>query len=85
MSSAREEGFRLSATEGSDRSQDDKAAQGSSDARHRVRLPRFITVEPAGLGDAVKKVTTAVGVKPCSACQERAARLNQWVQFVPRR
>jgi hypothetical protein len=53
--------------------------------RHRVRLPRFIAAEPVGLGDVVKKVTTGVGVKPCSACQQRADRLNQWLQFEPHR
>ena len=25
-----------------------------------------------GLGDAIKRVTTAVGIKPCKACQKRA-------------
>jgi hypothetical protein len=76
---------RLSAIKGGDRNQGDNAAQARSGARHLVRLPLFIAAEPVGLGDAVKKVTTAVGVKPCSACQERAARLNRWLQFVPRR
>jgi hypothetical protein len=29
-----------------------------------------------GLGDAIKRVTTAVGIKPCKACQKRAEKLN---------
>jgi hypothetical protein len=67
------------------RSQGDETAQEPTRARHRVRLPRFVAAEQVGLGDVVKKVTTAVGVKPCSPCQGRAERLNRWVQFVPRR
>jgi hypothetical protein len=54
---------------------------GSPSPRHRVRLPRFVAAEPVGLGDVVKRVTASVGVKPCSSCEERAARLNQWVSF----
>ena len=30
-----------------------------------------------GLGDAIKRVTTAVGIKPCKACQKRAEKLNR--------
>lgn len=53
--------------------------------RHRVRLPRFIVQEPIGLGDVVKRGTTALGVHPCRGCQERAERINRWVGFEPRR
>lgn len=60
------------------------AARESSRAGRRARLPRFLVAEPVGLGDVVKRVTTAVGVKPCTACQQRAARLNEWLQFTPR-
>jgi hypothetical protein len=54
-------------------------------APHRVRLPGFITSEEVGLGDVIKRATSAVGVKPCDACQERARRLNRWMVFTPRR
>jgi hypothetical protein len=30
-----------------------------------------------GLGDAIKRVTTAVGIKPCKGCEKRAKRLNR--------
>jgi hypothetical protein len=63
----------------------DEGAHQMARARHRVRLPRFVVDKPVGLGDVVKKVTTGVGVKPCSTCQERAARLNRWMQFKPHR
>jgi hypothetical protein len=53
--------------------------------KHRARLPRFVSSEPVGLGDVVKKVTTAVGIRPCGACEERAARMNQWLRLEPRR
>lgn len=32
-----------------------------------------------GLGDAVKKLTQAVGVRPCGGCARRAAALNRAV------
>jgi hypothetical protein len=36
---------------------------------------------PVGLGDVVKRVTTAVGIKPCGGCQRRAEALNRLVTF----
>ncbi|WP_433518108.1 integrase core domain-containing protein [Nonomuraea sp. CA-143628] len=39
---------------------------------HRAVLPRFIVKEPMGLGQIVKRVTTAVGIKPCHPCEVRA-------------
>jgi hypothetical protein len=48
---------------------------------HRVRLPGFIKEEEIGLGDAIKKVTYAMGIKPCAGCEKRAAALNRWMRF----
>jgi hypothetical protein len=47
----------------------------------RVRLPGFISDEEIGLGDAVKRVTYAVGLTPCGGCERRAAALNRWMIF----
>jgi hypothetical protein len=47
----------------------------------RVRLPGFITDEDVGLGDVIKRITYAVGLKPCGGCERRAAALNRWVTF----
>jgi hypothetical protein len=33
------------------------------------------------LGDAIKRVTYAMGIKPCGGCEKRAAALNRWVHF----
>ena len=52
---------------------------------HRLRLPGFITDEDVGLGDAVKRMTYAVGIKPCGGCEQRAATLNRWLTFSARR
>jgi hypothetical protein len=49
-----------------------------------VRLPLFVSDEPVGLGDVVKRATSTVGIKPCGGCAERAARLNNRVQFTGR-
>ena len=48
---------------------------------HRVRLPGFLVDEEIGLGDAIKRVTYAVGIKPCGGCEKRAAALNRWVRL----
>lgn len=51
---------------------------------HRVRLPGFITDQDIGLGDAIKRATYAVGIKPCAGCERRAGALNRLVVFSPR-
>ena len=52
---------------------------------HGVRLPSFVTDEDVGLGDVVKRMTYAVGIRPCRGCEQRAAALNSWVRFSGRR
>jgi hypothetical protein len=47
----------------------------------KVRLPGFITGEEVGLGDVVKRVTYAMGIKPCGGCERRAAAMNRWMVF----
>jgi hypothetical protein len=48
---------------------------------HRIRLPGFIKEEEIGLGDVIKRMTYAMGIKPCTGCEKRAAALNRWVRF----
>jgi hypothetical protein len=48
---------------------------------YRVRLPGFLIEEETGLGDAIKRVTYAMGIKPCGGCQKRAATLNRWMHL----
>jgi len=50
-------------------------------APHRVRLPGFVREEEIGLGDVIKRVTYAMGIKPCGGCERRAAALNRWMVF----
>jgi hypothetical protein len=52
---------------------------------YQVRLPGFISDEDIGLGDVIKRATSAVGIKPCGGCERRAAALNQWFTFSGRR
>jgi hypothetical protein len=47
---------------------------------YKVRLPGFID-EQIGLGDAVKRVAYAMGIKPCGGCERRAAAMNRWMIF----
>ena len=58
-----------------DRDRDTKAEP------YRVRLPGFISDEEIGLGDAVKRVTYAMGIRSCGGCEQRAAALNRWMVF----
>ena len=48
---------------------------------HRVRLPGFLIEEEIGLGDAIKRGTYAMGMKPCAGCERRAIALNRWMHF----
>jgi hypothetical protein len=56
------------------------------DEPHRVRLPGFLVPEAddIGLGDVIKRATTAVGIRPCSGCEQRAQTLNRRVLFTRR-
>lgn len=51
----------------------------------RVRLPGFVSDEDIGLGDALKRVSYMVGIKPCGGCDKRAAALNRWIRFSAKR
>jgi hypothetical protein len=44
-----------------------------------VPIPRL--KRDVGLGDVVKKVTSAVGIRTCGGCARRAAALNRAVTF----
>ena len=44
---------------------------------YRMRLPGFVSDDDIGLGDLLKRVTYAVGIKPCGGCSRRAAALNR--------
>jgi hypothetical protein len=52
---------------------------------HRVRLPGFITGDEVGLGDAIKRATSYIGIQPCGGCERRADALNRWLIFTTRR
>jgi hypothetical protein len=53
---------------------------------YRIRLPGFILDEDIGLGDAIKRVTYTMGIRPGGdcGCEHRASVLNRWVIFSPR-
>jgi len=62
----------------------ERAKENSNEAEppaHRVRLPGFLIDEEIGLGDAIKRATYAMGIKPCGGCEKRAAALNRWMHF----
>jgi len=51
---------------------------------HQIRLPGFVSDEPVGLGDAIKRATSVAGIKPCGGCNRRARKLNSWLVFTGR-
>jgi hypothetical protein len=63
-------------------------ASGAGDSgipARRVRLPRFLVSEPVGLGQVVKRATTAIGMRPCAPCERRAELLDRWLRIEPQR
>ena len=50
-----------------------------------MRLPGFVNDEDVGLGDALKRVTSAMGIRPCGGCERRAAALNRLLIFSGKR
>jgi hypothetical protein len=51
----------------------------------RIRLPGFVVEHDVGLGDVIKRATSAIGIRPCGGCARRAAALNRWLVFTGRR
>lgn len=48
-----------------------------------VRLPGFLNENDVGLGDVIKRAISYVGIRPCGACEARAAALNRRFVFSP--
>jgi hypothetical protein len=61
----------------------DHPAEHSERLPYRVRLPGFIAEREVGLGDAVKRATSYVGIKSCGGCEGRANALNRRLVFSP--
>jgi hypothetical protein len=59
----------------------DKESKPAAPPAYRVRLPGFLIEEEIGLGDAIKRVTYTMGIKPCAGCERRAIGLNRWMHF----
>ncbi|MFF0204604.1 hypothetical protein [Streptomyces sp. NPDC005017] len=65
---------------GTDDSRDSRDRRRHDRPRHQVRIPGFAREgAEIGLGDAVARVTTAVGIRPCGGCERRAETLNRWM------
>ncbi len=46
----------------------------------QVRIPSPVSRD-VGLGDVIKRMTSAVGIRPCGGCGRRAASLNRRFVF----
>jgi hypothetical protein len=60
-------------------SEDKEKTDESESAFHRVRLPGFVGDEDIGLGDAVKRATSYLGLQACGGCEQRRVALNRWM------
>ncbi|OUL81212.1 hypothetical protein CA602_25930 [Paraburkholderia hospita] len=68
------------------RSDDSKGPAGKPGTTpRRVHLPGFLSEQDIGLGDAIKRTTSYIGIKPCGGCERRATALNNWFVFSGRR
>lgn len=61
----------------------DMMVRNTSRGPVQLRVP-FLS-RPVAAGDAVKNMTQAVGIKPCSPCERRRQAMNRRLQFVPMR
>ena len=52
-------------------------------AQWRIRVPGVR--KKIGLGDAIERATSAVGLRPCPRCKKRAQWLNERIVLEPRR
>lgn len=68
------------AAEGPSQAEADKTAH----ARYSIRVPG-LTSGDIGLGDAVSRAASVVGITPCGGCMRRAQALNAWMAFSPLR
>lgn len=50
----------------------------------RVRMPGFVVQDDEGLGQALMRVTSAVGIRPCGGCHRRAEALDHRVVLYSR-
>lgn len=64
-----------------DKLSNDYSQGNNSRQPYRMRMPGFLINREIGLGDVVKQVTYAIGIKPCGGCEQRVATLNNWIIF----
>jgi hypothetical protein len=53
-------------------------------APFEIRLPGFSAEKAIGLGDTLKRVSAAIGIRPCGGCGRRAEALNRRVVLTGR-
>jgi hypothetical protein len=62
-----------------------KPRPAAGPSRRRVSLPGFVGEKEVGLGELIKRATSAIGIRPCGGCEQRAMALNRWLSFSGRR
>lgn len=64
--------------------QDNRDSNQQRDPKH-IRLPGFIRDSDIGLGDVIKNVSGALGIRPCGGCERRRVALNKMAILSRRR
>jgi len=62
----------------------DPIEEGGEHTPFEIRLPGFSAEKAIGLGDTLKRVSAAIGVRPCGGCGRRAEALNRRVVLTGR-
>lgn len=56
--------------------------RSASKPDHTISVPGWLMHhEEVGLGTAIKRVSSHLGIRPCSGCERRAEVLNEWIVF----
>ena len=75
----------MTKTSGRSESERNAPPDQNEQSTHQVHLPGFITGDEIGLGDVIKRTGSYLGIQLCGGCERRAAQLNRWLVFSPRR
>lgn len=46
-----------------------------------INIPILSSNRKIGLGQAIKRIISSIGIKSCESCEQRARSLDRWVRF----
>lgn len=60
-------------------------SEGRRPARFYIPVPGMRPGQSVGLGSVLERITSAVGIRPCGGCKERAAAIDRVIGFSRRK